>query len=180
MGQVTEPVHSITDAPQRHSEEQRGRMVRYAVSMGIRVVCFALAVFLPYGWMTWVFLAAAVVLPYMAVTVANAGTDRYTRQREAEVDPQLRLSAPGRTEEEPRQWWEDEDGEQPGHGDDGEGSFTAGDTSPETDGRDAEGADSHGDHAANDHAGSETAGDARSAVIEGEVLRDRPGPEDRS
>ncbi|GAA1186769.1 DUF3099 domain-containing protein [Nesterenkonia xinjiangensis] len=88
---MNEQVHSITDAPQRHSEEQHGRMVRYAVSMGIRAVCFVLAVVVQ-NWMTWVFLALAVVLPYVAVTVANAGTDRYFRSRDAEgvsATPQL-------------------------------------------------------------------------------------------
>ncbi|MGQ7788821.1 DUF3099 domain-containing protein [Nesterenkonia sp. K-15-9-6] len=81
---MNEPVQSITDAPQRHSEEQHGRMVRYAISMGIRAVCFVLAVVVQ-NWMTWVFLALAVVLPYIAVTVANAGTDRYFRSRDAET-----------------------------------------------------------------------------------------------
>ncbi|GAB3189642.1 DUF3099 domain-containing protein [Nesterenkonia suensis] len=80
---MNEQVHSITDAPQRHSEEQHGRMVRYAISMGIRIVCFVLAVVVQ-NWMTWVFLGLAVVLPYIAVTAANAGTDRYQRTREAD------------------------------------------------------------------------------------------------
>lgn len=86
-------------------------MVRYAVSMGIRMVCFILAVILQ-NWMTWVLLAAAVVLPYVAVTTANVGSDRYMGRRQSED-----LDAPGlltttHEEGEPeadQQWWEQDD-----------------------------------------------------------------------
>lgn len=44
--------------------------------MGIRVVCFILMVVItPYGWYTWVLGAAAVLLPYIAVVIANVGED---------------------------------------------------------------------------------------------------------
>lgn len=44
--------------------------------MGIRIVCFILMVVItPYGWYTWVFAAGAIVLPYIAVVLANAGSD---------------------------------------------------------------------------------------------------------
>ena len=44
--------------------------------MGIRIACFILMVVItPYGWYTWVFGAAAVVLPYIAVVFANVGSD---------------------------------------------------------------------------------------------------------
>ncbi len=48
--------------------------------MGIRIACFILMVVItPYGWYTWVFGAAAIVLPYIAVVLANVefrrGTD---------------------------------------------------------------------------------------------------------
>ena len=40
--------------------------------MGIRIVCFILMVVItPYGWYTWVFGAAAIFLPYIAVVAAN-------------------------------------------------------------------------------------------------------------
>jgi hypothetical protein len=49
---------------------------RYAITMTIRIICFALMVFVqPYGWYTWVFAAAAALLPYIAVVFANAGSD---------------------------------------------------------------------------------------------------------
>lgn len=106
-------VYSITDAPQRHSEEQHARMVRYALSQGLRMVCFILAGVTAMAWQSWwsmVFVAAAVVLPYVAVVDANAGGDRYTRSREAgEVDAQFRLtSSSAEKPSEEQQWWEDD------------------------------------------------------------------------
>jgi hypothetical protein len=41
--------------------------------MGIRTVCFLLAIVLREHWSTWVFLVGAVFLPYVAVVMANAG-----------------------------------------------------------------------------------------------------------
>ena len=44
--------------------------------MGIRIACFILMVVItPYGWYTWVFGAAAIVLPYIAVVLANVESD---------------------------------------------------------------------------------------------------------
>jgi len=44
--------------------------------MAIRVACFLLMVVItPYGWYTWVLGGAAVVLPYIAVVLANVGSD---------------------------------------------------------------------------------------------------------
>ncbi|WP_218219812.1 DUF3099 domain-containing protein [Nesterenkonia sp. Act20] len=108
---MSDQVHSITDAPQKHSDEQHGRMVRYAVSMGIRMVCFILAVILQ-NWMTWVLLALAVVLPYVAVTTANVGGDRYMRRSESEDLQSPSLLGTSHEEAPPamdRQWWEDEE-----------------------------------------------------------------------
>jgi len=48
----------------------------YAITMGIRTVCFILmAVVYPVGWWTFVFAAGAIFLPYIAVISANAGSD---------------------------------------------------------------------------------------------------------
>lgn len=91
---MTNQVHSITDAPLRHSAEQHSRMVRYTVAMSIRVVCFILAAVVGVVWHSWwaaVFVLAAAVLPYIAVVNANAGGDRYLAQREGaglEAQPQ--------------------------------------------------------------------------------------------
>ena len=59
--------------------------------MGIRIACFILMVVItPYGWYTWVFGAAAVVLPYIAVVLANVGADG---SRTAAVNPERALPA---------------------------------------------------------------------------------------
>jgi hypothetical protein len=62
----------ITSAHTSHSERIHGRQTRYLISMGVRTVCFILAVATD-GTLRWVFIAAAVVLPYFAVIAANAG-----------------------------------------------------------------------------------------------------------
>ena len=67
-------VFTITEAQRGLSVEQGGRTRRYLVSMGIRTACVIAAIFVP-GWPRWVFIAGAVVLPYLAVVVANAGRE---------------------------------------------------------------------------------------------------------
>lgn len=63
--------------------------------MGIRVVCFILMVVItPYGWYTWVFGAAAIFLPYIAVVGANVGQEGRRNRRE---DPERSLPAVPRT-----------------------------------------------------------------------------------
>ena len=67
-------VPRITAAPNPHTDEMHARMVKYSVSMGIRVVCLFLLFFV-HGWLLWVVVAGAVVLPYFAVIIANRGSD---------------------------------------------------------------------------------------------------------
>jgi hypothetical protein len=61
----------ITSAHSSHSERIRGRQTRYLISMGVRTACFVLAVATD-GALRWAFIAGAVLLPYIAVVVANA------------------------------------------------------------------------------------------------------------
>ncbi|GER22049.1 hypothetical protein NCCP1664_05460 [Zafaria cholistanensis] len=70
-----QPVHSITDADEARSAEQHSRIVKYAVSMSVRLACF-IGAFFTSGPLQWALLAGAVVLPYFAVIVANGGADR--------------------------------------------------------------------------------------------------------
>lgn len=67
-------IHNISDAREAHSDEMRQRMIKYSVSMGIRMVCLIL-VFVVDGWLQWVMIAGAVFLPYFAVIIANGGSD---------------------------------------------------------------------------------------------------------
>ncbi len=63
----------ITSATRSHSEDLAGRQRRYIISMSIRTVCFILAIVFRESPVTWFFIAGAVVLPYVAVVVANGG-----------------------------------------------------------------------------------------------------------
>lgn len=69
-------VPAVTSLPQSPGDEVDHRVRRYALTMSIRIACFALMVLVqPYGWYTWLFGIAAAVLPYIAVVFANAGSD---------------------------------------------------------------------------------------------------------
>ena len=87
-------VHSITDAASAHSEEMRGRMIKYAVAMGIRMVCLIL-VFVVDGWFKVVPIAGAVFLPWIAVVIAN-GSDKAEIHSDYLLDsaPLAELEAP--------------------------------------------------------------------------------------
>jgi hypothetical protein len=52
------------------------RQKRYVVSMTIRTVCFVAAIVVGSGWLRWVLVAAAFVLPYVAVVMANSASPR--------------------------------------------------------------------------------------------------------
>jgi hypothetical protein len=70
---------SATSLPRAPRDDAGSRTTKYLVMMTIRIVCFALmALVTPYGWYTWVFAAAAIFLPYIAVVIANVGQDTKT------------------------------------------------------------------------------------------------------
>lgn len=66
---------SITTARISRSDDLRRRQRRYLMSMGIRTVCFVLAV-VTTGPLRWSFVFGAVFLPYVAVVLANATDTR--------------------------------------------------------------------------------------------------------
>jgi hypothetical protein len=70
-----EPVR-ITTAPTSHREDIARRRRRYAISMGIRTLCFIGAVVVGDGWLRWVLIAGAFILPYVAVVMANSASPR--------------------------------------------------------------------------------------------------------
>lgn len=70
----TAEVYSITATPRSVADQQRGRRTRYLISMGIRTLCFVLAIVVS-GPLRWVLLSGAIVLPYVAVVLANAGSE---------------------------------------------------------------------------------------------------------
>lgn len=86
-----ETPQSATSLPAAPEREVDRRSTRYLIMMGIRVLCFGLMVLVqPYGWYTWLFCIAAVVLPYIAVVLANVGQESKTP---AAVDPEQALPA---------------------------------------------------------------------------------------
>jgi hypothetical protein len=66
---------TITSARPARSADIRRREIRYLLSMGIRTVCFVLAI-VTSGPVRWVLVAGAVFLPYVAVVLANAADHR--------------------------------------------------------------------------------------------------------
>lgn len=67
----------ITEAQQSRQDELRSRTRRYAITMAIRTVSFVAAVAAPVPvWAKVLLIAAAVCLPWLAVTAANAGPVR--------------------------------------------------------------------------------------------------------
>lgn len=62
----------ITTASASRNEEIAGRQRRYVISMTIRTICFVAAILVGEGWLRWVLVAAALLLPYFAVVMANA------------------------------------------------------------------------------------------------------------
>ncbi|WP_242702013.1 DUF3099 domain-containing protein [Arthrobacter cavernae] len=77
-------VHSITDAAAAHSDDMRDRMIKYAVAMGIRMVCIIL-IFVVDGWFKIIAVAGAVFLPWIAVVIAN-GSDKAEVHSDALLD----------------------------------------------------------------------------------------------
>ena len=65
---------SVSDVGQSLSKDQSSRAKRYFISMMVRTLCFILAVILPSPY-RWFALLGAVLLPYIAVVVANAGRE---------------------------------------------------------------------------------------------------------
>jgi hypothetical protein len=87
-------VYSVTSAPQSLQDDQRYRMRRYLLSMGTRTVCFLLAVLfiavLHWTIAGWVMVIGAVVLPYVAVVMANVSRSRFTSAPLGPVPPSRR------------------------------------------------------------------------------------------
>lgn len=80
-------VQSATSLQLSPEEDRHARMVKYVIAMSIRSVCFILAIFVP-GWGHLIFGLGAMVLPYFAVVVANAGASG--AQQAVGVLPQVR------------------------------------------------------------------------------------------
>ena len=71
-------VHLVTHARRPMSEDISYRQHRYLIMMGIRVICFAIAIILFVEHLRWLVLVPAVgaiLIPYIAVVFANGGRE---------------------------------------------------------------------------------------------------------
>jgi hypothetical protein len=77
-GARAQQVHLVTQARRPMSEDIRYRQHRYLLMMGIRTLCFAIAIVLFVAHMKWLILipaVGAIVIPYVAVIFANGGRE---------------------------------------------------------------------------------------------------------
>ncbi|CAB4339986.1 MAG: DUF3099 domain-containing protein [Actinobacteria bacterium] len=73
-------VYTITQVATSMSQDQKFRQRAYLASMALRTACF-LGAIVTHGYVRWSLVAGAVLLPYFAVVVANAGRDRSSDSR---------------------------------------------------------------------------------------------------
>jgi hypothetical protein len=66
----------ITTAAASRDDDIRMRQRRYVISMGIRTACFVAAVIVGHGVVMWLLIVAALLLPYVAVVMANAASSK--------------------------------------------------------------------------------------------------------
>lgn len=87
----TQSVTSIEVSPE---QERRNRFIKYSVAMIIRVICIVLAVSTPLGWLTLLFAAGAIFLPYFAVIIANAqGSSSASSAKKSAEAPTISIAA---------------------------------------------------------------------------------------
>jgi hypothetical protein len=74
------------------SQDIAYREKRYLIMMGIRLVCFVIAVVLfvnGAGWLTAIPAVGAIAIPYFAVVFANGGREPSSRDRFRPYEPNL-------------------------------------------------------------------------------------------
>ena len=77
-GARAEQVHLVTQARRPMSEDITYRQHRYLIMMGIRTLCFAIAIVLFVAHLRWLILipaVGAIIIPYIAVVFANGGRE---------------------------------------------------------------------------------------------------------
>ena len=86
---------AITELPPSPDAERRSRMIKYAITQAVRVLCI-IACLLVHGWWILIPAAGAIFLPYFAVVLANSvqQNPRPTVQRPGAV---MRVTKPDTT-----------------------------------------------------------------------------------
>jgi purine-cytosine permease-like protein len=80
---------AITAVPVSAEVDRHRRFVTYTVMMGVRVVCVLSMLFVS-GWWQLLCVLGAVILPYVAVVIANV---QFSQQRDVPERPQRALTA---------------------------------------------------------------------------------------
>ena len=86
------PVHMVTQARRSRSDDIAYRQRRYLLMMGIRSVCFGIAVVMfvnHLGWLTVIPAVGAIFIPYFAVVFANGGREPSNTRGFMEYQPNL-------------------------------------------------------------------------------------------
>ena len=85
-------VHVVTQARPSLSDDISFRQRRYLLMMGIRAVCFVIAVVMfvnHLGWLVVIPAVGAIVIPYFAVVFANGGREPSNTRGFMEYRPNL-------------------------------------------------------------------------------------------
>jgi hypothetical protein len=86
------PVHMVTQARRSLSDDIAYRQRRYLLMMGIRAVCFVIAVVMfinHLGWLVAIPAFGAIIIPYFAVVFANGGREPDNTRGFMEYEPNL-------------------------------------------------------------------------------------------
>jgi hypothetical protein len=86
------PVHMVTQAHRSLSDDIAYRQRRYLLMMGIRALCFVIAVCLyvnHFGWLAAIPAVGAIFIPYFAVVFANGGREPDNTRGFMEYRPNL-------------------------------------------------------------------------------------------
>jgi Flp pilus assembly protein TadB len=94
----------ITTAGTSPNADIAARQRRYLIAMGVRTLCFVIVAFLAIthagpGWLPWIFVAGALVLPYVAVVMANAADTKSDAFELRDGSAQQRELPPGANSE---------------------------------------------------------------------------------
>ena len=85
-------VHLVTQAQRSRSDDINFRQRRYLLMMGIRAVCFVIAVVMfvnHLGWLVVIPVLGAIFIPYFAVVFANGGREPSNTRGFMEYRPNL-------------------------------------------------------------------------------------------
>lgn len=102
MSKRRQSPQSATSLDVAPEDDGRARERHYLITMGVRTACFALTIFVtPYGWYTFVFAAAAIFLPMIAVAFANTRSAQQVGQAESPQSPAIETGEPAPEEDDP-------------------------------------------------------------------------------